>query len=35
MSVVGMLSGGVGQSDDGIGLDADEAAGLSDAVALG
>jgi hypothetical protein len=35
MSVAGMLSGGVGQSDDGVGLDADEAAGLSDAVALG
>src|SRR5512135_2989369 len=35
MSVVGMSSGGVGQADDGVGLDADEAAGLSDAVALG
>ena len=35
MSIVGMLSGGEGQSDDGVGLDADEAAGLSDAVALG
>jgi hypothetical protein len=34
MSVVGMLSGGAGQSDDGIGLDADETSGLSDAVAL-
>ena len=30
-----MLSGGEGQSDDGVGLDADEAAGLSDAVAFG
>ncbi len=30
-----MLAGGAGQSDDGIGLDADEASGLSDAVALG
>ena len=30
-----MLSGGEGQSDDGVGLDADEAAGLPDAVALG
>jgi hypothetical protein len=35
MSVVGMTSGGAGQSDDGVGSDADEAAGLSDAVALG
>ena len=35
MSVVGMLSGGEGQSDDGVRLDADEATGLSDAVALG
>jgi hypothetical protein len=35
MSVVGMLSGGAGQSDDGIRSDADEAAGLSNAVALG
>jgi hypothetical protein len=35
MSIVGMLSGGEGQSDHGVGLDADEATGLSDAVALG
>jgi hypothetical protein len=35
MSVVGVLSGGAGQSNDGVGLDADEATGLSDAVALG
>jgi hypothetical protein len=30
-----MIAGGAGQPDDGIGMDADEAAGLSDAVALG
>ncbi len=30
-----MLSGGTGQSDDGVGCDADETTGLSDAVALG
>jgi hypothetical protein len=35
MSVVGMIAGGAGQPDDGVGMDADEAAGLSDAVALG
>src|SRR5512143_2138769 len=35
MSVVGVLSGGPGQSDNGIRLDADEAAGLSNAIALG
>jgi hypothetical protein len=35
MSVVGMLSGGTGQADDGVAMDADEAAGLADAVAFG
>jgi hypothetical protein len=35
VSVVGLPSGGAGQSDDGIGSDADEASGLSDAIALG
>jgi len=30
-----MIAGGAGQPDDGIAMDADEAAGLSDAVALG
>jgi hypothetical protein len=35
MSVVGMLSGGAGQPHDGVAVDADEASGLSDAVALG
>jgi hypothetical protein len=35
MSVVGLLSGGAGQSDDGVAVDADEASGLADAIALG
>jgi hypothetical protein len=35
MSVVGMIAGGAGQPDDGIAMDADEAFGLADAVALG
>jgi hypothetical protein len=35
MSVVGMITGGAGQSDDGVAMDADEAFGLTDAVALG
>jgi hypothetical protein len=35
MSVVGVVAGGLGQSDDGIAMDADEAFGLTDAVALG
>jgi hypothetical protein len=35
MSVVGMFSRGAGQSDDGVAVDADEAPGLADAVALG
>jgi hypothetical protein len=35
MSVVGMVAGGAGQSDDGVAMDADEAFGLTDAVALG
>jgi hypothetical protein len=30
-----MIAGGAGQADDGIAMDADEAPGLSDAVALG
>jgi hypothetical protein len=30
-----MLSGGAGQSDDGIGSDADETRRLSDAIVLG
>jgi hypothetical protein len=30
-----MSSGGAGQSDDGVAVDADEAPGLADAVALG
>jgi hypothetical protein len=35
MSVVGMVAGGFGQSDDGVAMDPDEAFGLTDAVALG
>jgi hypothetical protein len=35
VSVVGMIAGGAGHPDDGIAMDANEAAGLSDAVALG
>jgi hypothetical protein len=35
MSVVGMSSCGAGQPHDGVAVDADEAPGLSDAVALG
>jgi hypothetical protein len=35
MSVVGVLPGGAGQADDGVAVDADEAAGLADAAALG
>jgi hypothetical protein len=35
MSVVGMPPGGAGQSDDGVAMDADEASGLADAIALG
>jgi hypothetical protein len=35
MSVVGMGPGGPGQADDGVAMDADEAAGLADAVTLG
>jgi hypothetical protein len=35
MSVVGVLPGGAGEADDGIAVDADEAPGLADAVALG
>jgi hypothetical protein len=35
MSVVGVSSGGAGQSYDGVAMDADEAPGLSDAVAFG
>src|SRR4051812_36935523 len=34
MSVVGMLSGDAGQPSDGVGVDADEASGLSDAAAV-
>ena len=30
-----MVTGGAGQSDDGVAMDADEAFGLTDAVALG
>jgi hypothetical protein len=35
VSVVGVIAGGAGQPDDGVAMDADEAPGLSDAVALG
>jgi hypothetical protein len=35
MSIVGVTSGGTGQSDDGVAMDTDEPLGLSDAVALG
>jgi hypothetical protein len=35
MSVVGVVAGGACQADDGVAMDADEAAGLADAVALG
>src|SRR5512142_2091334 len=35
MSVVGVTSGGTGQSDDGVAMDTDEPLGLSDAVAPG
>ena len=35
MSVVGMIARGAGEADDGIAMDADEASGLSNAVALG
>ena len=35
MSVVGVVAGGACQPDDGVAMDADEAAGLADAVALG
>jgi hypothetical protein len=34
MSVVGVLPGGAGQSDDGVAVDADESAGGADAAAL-
>ncbi len=34
MSVVGVLSGGAGQTHDGVAVDADEAAGGSHAAAL-
>jgi hypothetical protein len=34
MSVVGMLSGDAGQSDDGVGIDPDQASGGADATAL-
>jgi hypothetical protein len=34
MSVVGVLPGGTGQSDDGIAMDADQASGGADAAAL-
>ena len=34
MSVVGMLSGDVGQAADGVGIDADEASGGADAATL-
>jgi hypothetical protein len=34
MSVVGVLSGGAGQSDDGVAMDADESSGGADAAAL-
>ena len=35
MSVVGVITGGAGQPDDGVAMGADQAAGLADAVALG
>jgi hypothetical protein len=35
MQLVGVPPGGAGQSDDGVAVDADEAPGLADAVALG
>jgi hypothetical protein len=35
MSVVGMVASSSGQADDGVAMDTNEAAGLSDAVALG
>ena len=35
MSVVGVVASGSGQADDGVAMDTDEAAGLSDAVAFG
>ncbi|MBV8228369.1 MAG: hypothetical protein JO329_00160 [Planctomycetaceae bacterium] len=35
MSFVGVLPGGAGQADDGVAVDADEAPGLTDAVAFG
>jgi hypothetical protein len=35
MSIVGVLSGGAGQSDDGVAVDADQAPGLADTVAFG
>jgi hypothetical protein len=34
MSVVGVLPGGAGQSDDGVAMDADESSGGADAAAL-
>jgi hypothetical protein len=34
MSVVGVLPGGAGQSDDGVAMDADESSGGTDAAAL-
>jgi hypothetical protein len=34
LSVVGVLSGDAGQSDDGVGIDADQASGGADAAAL-
>jgi hypothetical protein len=35
MSVVGVITGGSGRSDDGVAMDPDEAFGLADAIALG
>jgi hypothetical protein len=35
MSVVGMSSGGVGEAEDGVAMDSEEASGLADAVAFG
>jgi hypothetical protein len=35
MSVVGMSPGGVGEAEDGVAVDAEEASGLADAVAFG
>jgi hypothetical protein len=35
VSIVGVITGGTGQPDDGVAVHADEAAGLADAVTLG